>query len=94
MRCIRFLLGAVLLLAVSCKPSFSVYDLRCEGMEEPLAIDSPTPHFSWKIRSGRPMRQVAYEIEVGPGLWSSGKVVSDEQVMIPYAMVFSFSRIR
>lgn len=94
MRCIRFLLGAVLLLAVSCEPSFCVYDLRCEGLEEPLAIDSPTPHFSWKIRSRRSMRQVAYEIEVGPGLWSSGKVVSDEQVMIPYGGTLLASRMQ
>ena len=72
------------LIAVSCNPSFEVYDLRCEGLEEPLAIDSPTPHFSWKIRSRRPMEQMAYEIEVGPGLWSSGKVVSGEQILIPY----------
>ena len=59
------LAGAVLLLA-ACQPSFGVYDLRCEGLVEPLGIDSAHPHFSWKIRSDKPMEQAAYEIEVGP----------------------------
>jgi len=79
----RFL--ALILLAVSCKgPSIEVYDLRCEGLEEPLGIDSGVPHFSWKIESSGPVEQAAYEIEAGPGLWDSGKVTSDCQVMIPY----------
>ena len=43
------LAGAVLFLA-ACQPSFGVYDLRCEGLVEPLGIDSTNPHFSWKIR--------------------------------------------
>ena len=72
------------LLLVACQPSFEVYDLRCEGLTEPLAIDSVQPHFSWKIRSEHPMEQAAYEIEVGPDHWRSGKVVSPDQVMVPY----------
>ncbi|MBQ1622927.1 MAG: alpha-L-rhamnosidase N-terminal domain-containing protein, partial [Bacteroidales bacterium] len=84
MRRARVLLLAVLFAAVSCNPFPEVYDLRCEGLREPLAIDSPRPHFSWKIRASRPVKQLAYEIEVGPGRWSSGKVVSPDQVMVPY----------
>ena len=84
MRRAGFLLLVVLFAAVSCNPSPEVYDLRCEGLQEPLAIDSPVPHFSWKIRSRRPVTQVAYEIEVGPELWSSGKISSTDQVMVPY----------
>ena len=71
-------------LLAACQPGFSVYDLRCEGLVEPLGIDNAQPHFSWKICSGRPMEQVAYEIEVGPDLWQSGRVESAEQVMVPY----------
>ena len=71
-------------LLMACKPDFEVYDLRCEGLVEPLGIDNGVPHFSWKIRSEQPMEQVAYEIEVGPELWISGRVESDEQVMVPY----------
>jgi alpha-L-rhamnosidase len=90
-------LSAVIFLGslVSCQPSFEVYDLRCEGLTEPLAIDSTQPHFSWKIQSRKPMERVAseirkameqtaYEIEVGPALWKSGKVASADQVMVPY----------
>ena len=81
----RIILAFVCLLSlVACKPYFEVYDLRCEGLTEPLAIDNTQPHFSWKIQSRKPMAQAAYEIEVGPELWSSGKVESADQVMVPY----------
>ena len=72
-------------LLVACQPGFEVYDLRCEGLVEPLGIDNAQPHFSWKIRSSETMEQVAYEIEVGPDLWQSGRVESADQVMVPYA---------
>ena len=45
--CIAALLGLTACSTV--RPE--LYDLRCEGLAEPLAIDSPNPHFSWKIRS-------------------------------------------
>ena len=83
MRRLLSLLGAAVLLA-ACQPSFEVYDLRCEGLVEPLGIDGANPHFSWKIRSDKPMEQAAYEIEVGPDLWNSGKVESADQVMVSY----------
>ena len=76
--------GTALFLA-ACQPSFEVYDLRCEGLVESLGIDGTRPHFSWKIRSDAPMEQAAYELEVGPGRWRSGKVSSPDQVMVPYA---------
>ena len=84
MRVIRFTAFWLCLLAVACQPAFEVYDLRCEGLTEPLGIDSARPHFSWKIQSRESMEQAAYEIEVGPGLWRSGKVESADQVMVPY----------
>ena len=81
----RFLSGLfACLLWVACQPSIRVYDLRCEGLVEPLGIDNTQPHFSWKIASDKPVVQKAYEIEVGPGLWRSGRVDSDDQVMAPY----------
>ena len=90
-----FLLFALVVLAISCGPSFDVYDLKCEGLSEPLGIDSTIPHFSWKIRSEKPMEQVAYEIQVAPSkealesgkasLWSSGRIASTEQIMVPYS---------
>ena len=81
----RFLLLGGILLFSSCGGNLKVYDLRCEGLVEPLGIDSPNPHFSWKIESRTPTSQTAYEIEVGPDdLWHSGKVSSPDQVMVPY----------
>ena len=71
-------------LAVACHPSFEVQEMRCEGLVEPLGIDSAAPHFSWTVLSKAPMVQTAYEIEVGPDLWRSGKVESADQVMVPY----------
>ena len=59
---------------------------------EPLGIDSTHPHFSWKIHSDQPMEQAAYEIEVGPDLWQSGKVESPDQVMVPYEGLPLYSR--
>ncbi len=89
------LLLALAVMAVSCSPSFEVYDLGCEGLAEPLGIDSAVPHFSWKIRSVKPMEQIAYEIQVASSksalksgkadLWSTGRVVSPDQVMVPYS---------
>ena len=86
--------AAIVSAAVSCSPSFGVYDLECEGLDAPLGIDSGSPHFSWKIRSDKPMEQVAYEIQVASSLpalksgkadiWSSGRVTSADQVMVPY----------
>jgi len=72
------------LLLVACQPSVRLYDLRCEGLVEPLGIDNTQPHFSWKIASDEPVEQKAYEIEVDPELWRSGKVESASQVMVPY----------
>ncbi len=84
--------GAVLLLLSACRPDFQVVDLRCEGLVEPLGIDSTTPHFSWKIASEKPMTQCAYEVEVDGKLWRSGKVESNQQVMVPYEGVALASR--
>ena len=86
---------ALLLSSVAFAARGDVYDLRCEGLREPLGIDTPIPHFSWKHplrHTGQ--RQTAYEIEVSSDrkalvkgkadLWRSGRVESDSQVMVCY----------
>lgn len=91
-------------LACSCS-AVRVYDLRCEGLEEPLGIDSGMPHFSWKrTLCGRASAQRAYQIEVASSerallageadLWQSGRVESAEQVMVPYGGAVLASRQR
>ena len=91
------LLLIIMFSLISCKEEpLQLYDLRCENLENPLAIDSTTPHFSWKINSTKDATyQTHYEIMVASNkqllkngkadIWASGKVASDESVMVKYA---------
>lgn len=76
--------------------SFEVTDLKCENREEPVAVDHLKPRFSWINESEQSDEvQTAYEIEIATTLsllengkadvWKSGKVMSAESVMVPYA---------
>ncbi|MDR1743959.1 MAG: glycoside hydrolase family 78 protein [Dysgonamonadaceae bacterium] len=67
----------------------------CENLTNPLGIDNTAPHFSWKLKGGEATSgQTHYEILVASDslsliqnkadLWKSGKVKSNESVMIPY----------
>ena len=74
--------------------SLKVYDLRCENLVDPLAIDNTEPHFSWKIHSSENRKQYFYriiagtdrkEVESGIGkLWDTGVIESAASVMLPY----------
>src|ERR1700733_5325545 len=73
--------------------------LRCNGLEDPLGVDSPTPELSWEMNNDQPatrgIKQTAYQILVAstPGLlaqdqgdlWESGRVDSDQSLNIVYA---------
>ena len=86
----------VLLLSMIVLPaSAQVYDLHVEGLEAPLGIATTQPHFSWKnALTHNSQQQKAYEIEVATDslllhqgkadLWRSGRITSNEQVMVPY----------
>ncbi len=90
-------------------PSLSVAGLRCEHHDEPLALDTRAPRFSWKLAALDPARrgltQSAYRILVaasdaalaeGRGeLWDSGTVHSNETVDVVYAgnELRSFERV-
>ncbi|MBR4994503.1 MAG: family 78 glycoside hydrolase catalytic domain [Alistipes sp.] len=85
-----------MLFSCSVGEPLSLYDLKCENLVSPNAIDSAAPHFSWKIKSeDSDVVQTHYEIMVATSsaalrvgnadLWSSGKVASDESVMVSYA---------
>lgn len=69
--------------------------LRCEYRENPLGIDSPSPHLSWQSDSTeRNWKQSAYQILVASSIvalrsghadiWDSGKTTSDVSIDIPY----------
>ena len=70
--------------------------LRCEHLENPQGIDAAQPRLSWQLAANeRSVMQGAYQILVassvaklkaGTGdLWDSGKVASDESILVPYA---------
>ncbi|MBQ3831659.1 MAG: family 78 glycoside hydrolase catalytic domain [Bacteroidales bacterium] len=72
-----------------------VFDLRCEGLQAPLGIETTNPHFSWKnTLTHNNQKQKAYEIQIASdsaalakgraGIWESGRMESDEQIMVAY----------
>jgi alpha-L-rhamnosidase len=71
----------------------SVSGLTVENLVNPVGIESTSPRFSWKLKSpARSVTQSAYEIKVAGDvaslskkpIWSTGKVLSDQSVWIPY----------
>jgi alpha-L-rhamnosidase len=77
--------SAMFILAGCTKGGIKVEELRCEYLKNPLAIDSTTPHFSWKMISGKNgAHSTAYQILVATDLsklnprqadlWNSGLV--------------------
>jgi alpha-L-rhamnosidase len=70
-------------------------NLRCEMLVNPQGIDVTAPRLSWQLTgSGRNIQQTAYEILVASSvaklaanqgdLWTSGKVYSNESIMVAY----------
>jgi hypothetical protein len=69
--------------------------LLCDGMVDPLGVDSTPPRLSWQLRGGgQAQRQSAWQVLVSSSLeglqrdggdaWDSGRVESDEQLHVPY----------
>ena len=74
----------------------SVVKLRCEQLENPQGLDARSPRLSWQLESsGSDVKQTAYQILVATSeknlahdhgdSWDSGKVTSDESILIAYA---------
>ena len=70
--------------------------LTCEHLTNPVGIGTSQPRLSWKLRSERAGEvQTAWEIRAAstvaglqagsPDLWDSGKIVSDQSVLVPWA---------
>ncbi|XOV95354.1 MAG: family 78 glycoside hydrolase catalytic domain [Bacteroidota bacterium] len=77
--------------------TFTIDDLKCEYLENPLGIDTKSPRFTWKmVDSESGTLQSAYQIIVGKdssevakgeGIsWNSGKIDSRDQ-LVSYAGV-------
>ena len=85
-------------LAGELKPGTLVGDLTVEYMTNPLGIDVATPRFGWQIHDlehTRGQKQTAYHVLAASSmenlareqgdLWDSGKVASDQSVLVSYA---------
>ena len=73
-----------------------VFDLRCENLHNPTAVDKTTPRFSWKIQSiQNGTEQEAFQVLVASDIslledgkadfWDSGKVESSSGIFVPYS---------
>ena len=66
-----------------------VANLLTENQSNPISIDATMPRLSWQLLSNKKnVLQTAYECKVTDGktvVWNSGKVISQQSVMIPYA---------
>lgn len=69
----------------------TVCDLRCEHRINPIPLGTKTPRFSWIMeKSGNDLKQQAYQILVAKDsglevvVWDSGKVHSEQSILVPY----------
>ncbi|MEP7109164.1 MAG: family 78 glycoside hydrolase catalytic domain [Ferruginibacter sp.] len=71
----------------------TLYDLSAEHKNNPIGIDVLHPRLSWKLKStSLNVMQTAYSIRVATAnnfskktiVWESGKINSDESVLLPY----------
>lgn len=74
--------------------SLAPAELKCEYRVNPMGIDVTQPRFTWIVTGeGRGLAQTAYQIMVADSeaglasgnLWDSGKVKSDNSVLVAYA---------
>lgn len=95
-RATPFLAAVLCLVALAARAVVTPVDLRCEYGVNPLGIDVSAPRLSWKLEgAGRNQAQGAYQILVASSpevlakdagdLWDSGKVASDETLLLRYA---------
>lgn len=72
------------------------FELKCEYLQKPLAVEDSHPRLSWKLKStSAPESQSAWAVRAAtsiekltrnkPDLWDSGKVSSSETSQVPYA---------
>ena len=93
-----FSFAATCLFQIGCqkqKSDLTIFDLRCEYLNNPLGINSVNPGLSWKIKSNKNgTSQSAYQLlvssdstlltEQNADVWNSGKVSSSTSLLVPY----------
>ena len=86
---------AMMLCSVASAKGVSIEALRVCHLEKPIAIDTPTPSFSWQIHSAKAGdEQTSYRIMVASSeellargeadVWDSGTVESEQSVQVVY----------
>lgn len=92
---IFFLFIALVAYGCDIDDTATVYDLRCENLQNPLGLDTMDPRFSWKIESHKNgTSQKAFQIIVASDLsrlserradlWNSGRVDSAASLFVSY----------
>jgi len=93
MKSIKFLLFLLIIPALSFSQDLSIYDLTFEHRINPVGTDILQPRLSWKLKgTGNDIMQTAYSLRVAVDpkfsaskiIWQSGKVASDESVLVSY----------
>ena len=90
---LSFLWGFVFF--VSGQERISVCNLRCEYLEDPVAVENEKPLLSWQLQSsGQAKSQTAYRILVASSssllaegkadFWDSGKITSSRSCQVGY----------
>jgi alpha-L-rhamnosidase len=93
MKSFKFLLFLFFIPALSFSQDLSTYDLTFEHRINPVGTDILQPRLSWKLKGkGNNIMQTAYSLRVAVDpkfsaskiIWQSGKVASDESVLVSY----------
>ncbi len=83
------LLVSSLIEAYAQSKALAVTNLLCENLSNPIGLDVQMPRFTWQlVSSNRNVIQTAYEIKVMKDkttVWATGKVASEQSVLVPYA---------
>ncbi|HVT85644.1 MAG TPA: glycoside hydrolase family 78 protein [Chitinophagaceae bacterium] len=92
MRKYSFYFLATQLFCLAAIAQVKVQNLLTENLSDPIGLDIKQPRFSWQLVSDqRNVMQTAYEIKVMSSeknkdkVWESGKISSEQSVMVTYA---------
>ncbi|MCD2423065.1 glycoside hydrolase family 78 protein [Niabella pedocola] len=91
----QMIIGLLIVLPAAVQAQLAVQELKCEQLKSPVGIDVLQPRLSWQLKSDQKnVTQTAYQIWVAsskalldagrPDLWNSGKVASDQSVLVNY----------
>src|ERR1044071_4034047 len=86
----KLLYIAALFVVFNTNAQVKLQNILIENRSNPVGLDTKQPRFSWQLVSDKKnVMQSAYEIKVTDEsrkqVWTSGKVMSDQSVFVPYA---------